>query len=229
MPARYVLAAVTGNGGPASAPWMRGSRVGRMVDDGFARLGKVVQLQVHTDRMVRDGHYHHELIERVDELWLGTDGVLGCRGSDVLVHAHHRLHPNKNGADARDFRPNRLLSIGFTGHHDLIVERFGPQLLGSAAEDVMVDCGRRVTLAEIAGGVQVRRRGAVVELVDGAVAKPCVPYTKFLLADANAPADVVAPNRSFLEDGMRGFVFGLTNHAAPVAIQVGDEVWARPA
>lgn len=198
-----------------------------MADDGFTRLGKVVQLQVHTDRMVRDGHYHHELIEQVDELWLGVDGVLGSRGSDVLVHAHHRLHPNKSGADARDFRPNRLLSIGFTGHHDLIVDRFGSKLLGSAAEDVMVDCGRRVVLDDLSGGVQIRRDGAAIDLVGAAVAKPCVPYTKFLLDDSDAAPEVVAPNRAFLEDGMRGFIFGLANQMTPVVIRAGDEVWAR--
>lgn len=200
-----------------------------MVDDGFALLGKVVRVQVHTDRMVSDGHYHHELVEQVDELWLSHDGVLGCRGSDVLVHGHHRLHPNKSRANAREFRPNRLLSIGFTSHHNMIVERFGSQSLGSAAEDVMVECGRQVTLDELAGGVQIRRAGEIVDLVGAAVAKPCVPYTKFLLGDANAAPDVVAPNRAFLEDGMRGFVFGLANQTSPTSIVVGDEVWARTA
>ena len=38
--------------------------------------------------------------------------------------------------------------------------------------------------------------------------------------------EVVAPNRAFLEEGMRGFVFGLEGKTEPVRIAVGDEVWA---
>jgi len=200
-------------------------------DEGFVRLGEVTRVQVHVDRMVQAGRYHDELIEQVDELWLSTDGVLGCRGSDVLVHAHHRAHPNKSRPNPRDFRPKRLLSIGFTGHHALITDRFRKVPLGSAAEDVMVECDRQVHLDELTGGVQIRRtaRGeSRIDLVDAAVAKPCVPYTKFLLDDSDAADKVVAPNRAFLEDGMRGFVFGLANQTEPVSIQVGDEVWARP-
>lgn len=198
-----------------------------MGDNGWVRLGDVVQLQVHTDRMVTAGHYHHELIRPVDELWLSPDGVLGSSGSDVLVHAHHRMHPNKNRPDAREYRPNRLLSIGFTGHHALTVDWFRDVPLGSAAEDVMVRCDRRVQLDELTGGVQIRRGEDVIDLVGAAVAKPCVPYTKYLLDDANADPGIVAPNRAFLDDGMRGFIFGLANQTEPVSIQVGDEVWAH--
>lgn len=200
-----------------------------MADDGFVRLGEVTLVQVHVDRMVKAGRYHDELIEQVEELWLSVDGVLGCRGPEVLVHAHHRQHPNKTRATPREFRPNRLLSIGFTGHHRLTVEQFRPVPLGSAAEDVIVACDRRVNLAELAGGVQVRRGTDIIELDGAAVAKPCVPYTKFLLDDQDAADDVVAPNRAFLDDGMRGFIFGLANQDAPASIRVGDEVWARSA
>jgi hypothetical protein len=75
-------------------------------------------------------------------------------------------------------------------------------------------------------GVQLRRDGQVVELDGVAVAKPCVPFTKWMLRDQDADDAIVAPNRAFLEGGMRGFVLGLADQHKPVAIRVGDELWA---
>lgn len=191
-------------------------------------LGKIVLCQVHTDRMVNNGVYDASLIKGVDELWLTEDGVMGTSGSDVYVHAHHRLHPNKyRSVNKKEFRPNRLISIGFTGHYKLMSERFGWMRLGIAAEDVVVDLDRRVALDEIAGGVEVRTaNGGVVPLGAAAVAKPCVPFTKYLLDDQHAPDNEVGPNRAFLEDGMRGFIFGLEGHTESSRLAVGDEVWA---
>lgn len=191
-------------------------------------LGSITLCQIHRDRMVNSGRYHDELLTPVDELWLGEDGVVGVADDASYVHAHHRLHPNKTRAENRkELRPNRLLSIGFTGHYDLIAERFGQAPVGIGAEDIIVDLRERVELDRLAGGVEIRTADGVVELSGAAVAKPCVPFTKFLLGDQDAADDVVAPNRAFLEDGMRGFIFGLEGKTEPVRITVGDEVWVR--
>ena len=190
-------------------------------------LGPVVKTQIHVDRMVTDGRYEDHKILEVDELWLAEDGVIGQVGEQLILHGHHRLHPNKTWGDRpRDFRPNRLLSIGFTGHYDQMQERFGEAPLGCAAEDIIVDCAGTVSVDQLSGGVQLRRDGQTVELAGVAVAKPCVPFTKWLLKDQDAADDVVAPNRAFLEAGMRGFVMGLAGQTEPVAIRVGDELWA---
>jgi len=190
-------------------------------------LGTIALTQIHRDRMVNSGRYHDDLLTPVEELWLGEDGVVGVSGDNVYLHGHHRLHPNKRRAEnAKDFRPNRLLSIGFTGHYALVADRFGEVPLGIAAEDVIVEHDGRVELDQLTGGVEIRTADGVIELADAAVAKPCVPYTKFLLGDQDAADEVVAPNRAFLEEGMRGFVFGLEGKTEPVRIAVGDEVWA---
>lgn len=190
-------------------------------------LGRVVLCQVHTDRMVNSGVYDASMIVPVDELWLSEDGVVGVADTQVLVHAHHRLHPNKYRAvNQKDFRPNRLISIGFTGHHELICDRFGPADLGIGAEDVIVETDRRINLDELAGGVEIRSETGNVRLDGVAVAKPCVPFTKYLLGDQDAADDLVGPNREFLNDGMRGFVFGLAGYVEPALVAAGAEVWA---
>lgn len=189
-------------------------------------LGPVVTTQIHVDRMVNGGHYDDHLILEVDALWLGVDGVIGQLGDQSLLHAHHRLHPNKHRAERpRDYRPNRLLSIGFTGHYDQMAERFGAAPIGCAAEDIIVDCEGTISVEQLSGGVQLRREGQVVELDGVAVAKPCVPFTKWLLRDQDADDETVAPNRAFLDAGMRGFIMGLAGQHEPVAIRVGDELW----
>lgn len=190
-------------------------------------LGTVVKTQIHVDRMVTAGRYEDHKILEVDELWLGVDGVIGQLGGQSLLHAHHRLHPNKTwGERPRDYRPNRLLSIGFTGHYAQMAERFGSAPIGCAAEDIIVDRAGTVSVDALSGGVQLRRDGQVVELSGVAVAKPCVPFTKWLLQDQDAGDETVAPNRAFLEAGMRGFIMGLADQHEPVAIRVGDELWA---
>ncbi|MEM7094820.1 MAG: hypothetical protein AAF567_17580 [Actinomycetota bacterium] len=194
----------------------------------WRELGPVVLVQVHIDRMVNGGRYEHEKIVEVDALWLGPDGLIGQRGDEQLVHAHHRLHPNKTRADNRKkFLPARLLSIGFTGHYDQMVERFGEAPIGCAAEDVVVEHAGVVSLDDLRGGVQLRRGDRVIALDGAAVAKPCVPFTKYLLQDQDAADDIVAPNRASLDDGIRGFLFGLADQSETVDVAVGDTLWVR--
>lgn len=195
-------------------------------DRSFELLGTVVHTQIHTDRMVNGGIYESEKITVVDELWLTDDGVVGVADSVAMLHGHHRHHPNKSRKEnPKKFLPGRLLSIGFSGHHRQICEQFRDVPVGIAAEDVIVDCDRTVTLDEVAKGVQFRSRDGFVDLAGGEVAKPCVPFTKFLLDDANAADDVVAENRAFLDNGMRGFIFGLSFPGESARIVAGAELW----
>ena len=190
-------------------------------------LGTIVLCQIHTDRMVNGGRYETHHLMASDRLWLTPDGLLGETAGVATMHAHHRSHPNKfRSENTRNFLPHRLLSIGFTGHERLRNDRFGEHPSGIGAEDVVVDCDRRLELSELGGGVQIRTGAGPIDLVGASVAKPCVPFTKHLLGDQDASDEVVAPNRAFLDDGMRGFLFGLENMGDPVAITVGDEVWA---
>jgi len=199
-----------------------------MVD--WKRLGSVVRCQIHTDRMVRDGVYEHKLLTEVDGLWLGPDGVVGVVDDSAILHAHHRLHPTRTVGTTekhRTFLPHRLLSFGFTSHYKAMAERFGAAAAGCGGEDIIVEHDERVHLDQVSGGVQIRRGDRSIDLTDAAVAKPCIPFTKYLLGDQHSPEDKVAPHRAFLDDGMRGFIVGLANQSETVDVAVGDEFWVR--
>jgi hypothetical protein len=194
------------------------------------KLGSIVLCQIHTDRMIHDGVYRDDLLTEVESLWLSPDGVVGMVGEQAILQAHHRLHPTRViGATEkhRTYLPHRLLSFGFTSHYVAMAEHFGVAALGCAAEDIIVEFDQQVSLAEVSPGVQIRRRDRVIELTGAEVAKPCVPFTRYLLGDQRTPEDKVAPHRAFLDDGMRGFIVGLANHTEPVDITVGDEFWIQ--
>lgn len=194
----------------------------------WKKLGTIVLCQIHTDRMIHDGVYRDELLRPVDALWLSPDGVVGLVDERALLHGHHRLHPTRAvGATEkhRTYLPHRLLSFGFTSHYRSMAEHFGAAPLGCAAEDIIIEFDERVSLDDVRAGVQIRRGDRTIDLVGAQVAKPCVPFTRYLLGDQLTPEDKVAPHRSFLDDGMRGFIVGLANHTDPVDIIVGDEFW----
>ena len=180
--------------------------------------------------MVYGDEYRDSLLREVDALWLSPDGVVGQIGQDAVLQAHHRLHPTRvlgTTEKHRTYLPHRLLSFGFTGHYRAMADRFGDAPMGCAAEDIIVDYDDIVTLDQVANGVQVRRGDRIIDLVGAQVAKPCVPFTKYLLQNQATPEERVAPHRAFLDDGMRGFIVGLANATEPVDISVGDEFWIR--
>ncbi len=196
----------------------------------WKRLGTIVLCQIHTDRMIHDGVYRDDLLREVDALWLSPDGVVGTVGEESLLHGHHRLHPTRSIGTTekhRTYLPHRLLSFGFTGHYDAMIDHFGAASRGCAAEDVVVDYDGIVTLDEVSAGVQIRRGDRVIDLIGAEVAKPCVPFTRYLLGDQATPEDKVAPHRAFLDDGMRGYIVGLANHIDLIDIAVGDEFWVH--
>jgi hypothetical protein len=222
--------------------WTRGVRVGLVTTVGqlrprnlicmseWKKLGPIVLCQIHTDRMIHEGVYRDELLTEVDSLWLSPDGVVGLADGRAVLHAHHRLHPTRMTGTTekhRAYLPHRLLSFGFTSHYKAMAERFGAAALGCAAEDIIVEYDHQVSLAEVAAGVQIRRLGRIIGLLDAEVATPCVPFTRYLLGDQRTLEDRVAAHRAFLDDGMRGFIVGLADHTEPVDVAVGDEFWIR--
>lgn len=186
-------------------------------------FGSVIKCQVSAQALVRDGRYIASDIIDAEELHLGVDGVVGWCGGRAVLNHHHRLNPR-----LRSWKPGRLLSVGFTGHYRAMGERFGRAPIGCAAENIIVACDSIVTEDELAGGLQVRGAdGSTIDLEPAAVAKPCVPFTKYLLGNQDAGHELVAPNRAFLDDGMRGFVLGLANQSETAAVRPGDELWTR--
>lgn len=202
------------------------------------RLGTIVKCQVSAQGLIQNKAYVDADIIDASELHLSADGVVGWCDRDgdgsgdvgqvgrigqvAVLNHHHRLNPRLG-----TWKPHRLLSVGFTGHYNAMAERFGAAPIGCAAENMIVDLDRVVTLDAVSKGLQVRTAsGEAIDLEGATVAKPCVPFTKYLLQNQDADDETVASNRAFLDGGIRGFVMGLSNHTEVVVIRPGDEIWA---
>lgn len=188
----------------------------------WVRLGPVVRTQIHAAEVVHDSTYDADLICVVESLWLSQAGAVGVTGSGAVLDCHHEDHP-----ELRKFRPGRQLSIGFTGHYEAMEAKFGWAPLGIAAENILVDFAGRVAEADLAEGLLVETEAGRHRLSPAAVARPCVPFTKFLLRNLDADDDMVADYRSFLQDGTRGFVLSLTDLGERFRITPGDVIYRR--
>lgn len=189
---------------------------------GHAQLGTIIKCQVSAQGLIQDKRYIDSDIIDASELHLSADGVVGWCDERAILNHHHRLNPRLG-----TWKPHRLLSVGFTGHYAAMTERFGSAPTGCGAQNMIVDLDRVVTLDEVSNGLQVRTAdGNQIDLEGATVAKPCVPFTKYLLKDQDAADETVAPNRTFLDNGIRGFVMGLSDHTEVVVIRPGDEIWA---
>lgn len=185
-------------------------------------LGTIIKCQVSAQGLIQDKRYIDADIVDASELHLGTDGVVGwCDGRAVLNH-HHRLNPRM-----AKWKPKRLLSVGFTGHYAAMADRFGGAEIGCAAENMIVECERIVTEDELAGGLRIQSAedDSTIDLEPAAVAKPCVPFTKYLLNDQDASDETVVPHRAFLDNGIRGFVLGLNDQTDVAVVRPGDQLW----
>lgn len=188
----------------------------------WVRLGEVVKTQVHAAKVVFDGRYHADLICGTEALSLSPAGVVGVTGAAAVLDYHHRDHP-----DLGRFLPGRQLSVGFTGHYQAMQERFGAAPVGIAAENIVVDHPGRVLPADVADGLLIDSADGSCELAAAAVARPCVPFTKYLLGDPEADDVAVAENRAFLDEGMRGYVMALVGLEGRFRVAPGDTVYRR--
>ena len=184
-------------------------------------VGRVVRLQVQKDLLVRE-RYDPSGIMSVDRLSLTASGALAPANGGWVVDSHHRDFPGR-----RHWNADRALSVGFTSHYEAMKARFGAAPYGCAGENVTVDADHLISKDELAGGLAIEGDGRRLELAGLKIAQPCVPFTEFLMARPDAPTGLVAEQRDFLRDGMRGFVAGLGHLDEPTEIQLGDEVLLR--
>ena len=190
--------------------------------DEWVLLGSVVRLQIHRTQIVYGGDYHVEHLARVESLWLTPCGAVGLADGAAMLDYHHRDHP-----DLTKFKPGRQLSIGFTGHYDVMRRHFGDVPLGIAAESIVVDHPGQLTEPEVSAGLRIQTKTGPIELASASVAKPCLPFTGFLLGPHADQADIVA-HRPLLDGGVRGFVMSLADlQAGGVMVNEGDQVFRR--
>ena len=189
-------------------------------------IGPIVRLQVQTVPIkVRGVGYLPDKILSVNSAAVDAWGMVGRHRNSAhadlwVVDAHHKSHPASRAGGRRP------LSIGFTGHYDLMAERFGDAPIGIAGENIVVD-GAPLSLAELGDGLVVETAsGELLALDRPRVAAPCVEFTSFMLGlDEVAPlADIEAPLAD-LHDGRRGFIVAADHASSPIEISVGDKVY----
>jgi hypothetical protein len=185
-------------------------------------LGRITRIQVHRRHVQVGPDYRPEGLVAVKRGAIDSGGMTGWDGEAWLLDVHHVAYPmERNGAP-------RALSMGFTGHYDLMRERFGDRAAdGVAAENIIVDAEGRVRLEDVAEGLVIQTQGGShVELADPRVAEPCRQFTSYLLGlPEMALREQIQDDLEFLGEGMRGFVMAAPEVAAPVEFAVGDEVW----
>lgn len=188
-------------------------------------IGRIVRLQVQTSSLKVGSspkRYDPAALHAVSEVRVTPSGVIGIAddGADLL-DVHNSEHP-----DSKNRGGENGLSIGFTGHYDLMRDRFGQHLDdGIAGENILVATDRLVTEEELDEGVVILGKdGVALPLHTVFPAAPCVEFTRFALRwpDDLRPDRRVTEGLQFLDGGMRGYY---ASYAGPPAIiAVGDEV-----
>ncbi|MCP4966335.1 MAG: hypothetical protein GY926_14020 [bacterium] len=183
------------------------------------KIGEIVLLQVHGDLLKHPDRFDPKPLIEVDEASVDDDGMLGWTGSGWVVDVHHLVWPGRGG--------RRPLSIGFTSHYDKMRDQFRDVPLGAAGENVVVATDDVLTTADLGERLVIRgQSGAEAVLVRPMVAKPCLPFTSFMLdLPTVGTYEEIGMDLAFLDNGMRGFIVGVDELVAPVRIRVGDEVF----
>ncbi len=184
-------------------------------------LGTIIRLQVQTaDLKVGAGaaqRYDNRPLVAVPALDLDSGGVWGIGdGGERLADVHHRDHPESKLRG--DINP---ISIGFTGHYDLMRGEFGPHMVnGSAGENILIDLEGRVGIDDVRYGLWIEHEGGLVHLDGVSVAAPCAPFSRWALQfpDDQRPDLRVTKALQFLNDGMRAYYCRLDGTPARIAL-----------
>ncbi|MCP3995365.1 MAG: hypothetical protein GY722_09905 [bacterium] len=181
------------------------------------KIGEIALLQVHGDLLKLPEKFDPAPLIEVAEASVDADGMLGWTGSAWVVDVHHRAWPGRSG--------RRPLSIGFTSHYDQMRARFRDVPLGAAGENIVIRADDVFKLADLGDHIIIRGRDGEVALTSPDVAKPCLPFTSYMLdLPAVGALQEIGYDVKFLDDGMRGFIVGIDESVEPFRIRVGDEV-----
>ncbi|MGH7644080.1 MAG: MOSC domain-containing protein [Gemmatimonadales bacterium] len=185
-------------------------------------LGRVTRLQIQRAALktsVKPKVYDPVPLLAVERLAVSADGCLDqAPDGSWLVDVHHRAHPETRNEDGR-----HGVSIGFSGHYQVMRERLGERITpGCAGENIIVDADRVVTPAELAPGLAiVGADGAVVlPLTVLQPAQPCRPFTGWALG-REVPAETLKAALQFLDGGMRGYYCGAEGSGV---VSLGDRL-----
>ncbi|HEX2282693.1 MAG TPA: hypothetical protein VHG52_13125 [Thermomicrobiales bacterium] len=193
----------------------------------YRPVGTIVRVQIQRSSLKVDGdprrYYTPEPILSVAGLDVSEGTIEGSVDGRPMVDVHSASHP-----DSRNRGNGNMLSVGFTGHYELMRGRFGSHLVdGIAGENILVEHSGKLTLADVERGLVVERPdGQRIEFGTVSVAHPCVEFSRFCLNDLNAHPKQVSETLKFLDGGTRGF-YGIVTSPLPVRIEEGDLLLAR--
>ncbi len=183
------------------------------------KLGEIKLLQVHGDLLKHPDRFDPAPLIHVDEASVDPNGMLGWTGEAWIVDVHHQAWPGRGG--------RRPVSIGFTSHYDAMRDRFRDVALGAAGENIIISADDVMTEESLGDRVIVRGAdGREVVLKRPMVAKPCLPFTSFMLdLPTVGTYEEIGMDQAFLDNGMRGFIVAVDELTEPVRLRVGDEVY----
>ncbi|GMQ97920.1 MAG: hypothetical protein BMS9Abin17_0423 [Acidimicrobiia bacterium] len=185
-------------------------------------IGTIARLQVQRYPIKLKGEaYLHEGILQVERAAIDAWGMVGWHDDAWIIDTHHHAHPSRRGGGKRS------LSVGFTGHYELMEERFGSAPIGIAGENIIVD-GPPLSLSQMGEGLVIDSSAGIdVMLVRPRVAAPCVEFTSFMLGlDHVAPREEIQAPMADLHDGRRGFIVAADHTTKPAELRSGDKVYA---
>lgn len=194
---------------------------------GYRSLGPIVHLQVQTSSLKVDGeprrYYTPEPIRKVERLYINEGVISGLLDGYELLDVHCALYP-----ESRNRGNGNMLSVGFTGHYEIMRQEFGSHLApGIAGENILVEHPGRLTFEDVQSGLAIRTAdGDILEFGEVSVAHPCVEFSRFSLDDLNADPKAVSKTLRFLDGGTRGF-YGVATSSLPAMIRPGDELLVR--
>jgi hypothetical protein len=186
-------------------------------------LGKIVRLQIQRSSLKigakPNRQYDPAPLLPVKQLTLTPLGALAHTvEGQAILDVHHAQHPqtHNNG----NVNP---LSVNFTSHYEMMKAEYGGHLWnGCAGENILVETLTHVKLEHLTRGLAIQRQagGDLVWLREALVARPCRPFSGYVMGGAES---LVKEALQFLDDGMRGFYCQLA-HDQPVTISIGDTV-----
>ena len=174
------------------------------------QIGKIIQLQVQQEALKKgegpDRSYDAGGILVVPAARLSSDGVTGIFGDREIHDVHHSQHPRSK------HRRSSAISFNVSENYDRISRQFQfEQVVGYGGENLIIELVEGVDLAGILGnpemtlliGTMRRPQGMMTGIK---VAKPCVPFSEYVLNQETKPsAELIKDTLQFLDDGMRGY------------------------
>lgn len=192
-------------------------------------IGHIGQLQIQNEALKKgegsERYYDLDALSIVPAVRLSSEGVIGLIDAREIQDIHHSQHKHSR------HRPNSAISFNFTQNYERMRRRFGTELsMGCGGENILIDLVDGVKLAPLLEDPEVTlvietegsQRGSLTGIN---VAKPCVPFSKYVLnMDAKPRAEVLKETLQFLDGGMRGYYCAW--EGKPLEVRAGDKVLA---